>query len=201
MSKLTIAVLFALIAVLLALPGGKKPHEGELTPDMKKAIELVVQEVSLQHNETTTLVEVISVHYQIVAGKIYHMKLRVSRPTTGKYDLDAMIAHDLEGSLEILQIHEHHQEGGHHEHEEMSADMRKAMNMALRFLSAKHGEVMKITKVVSVHSQIVAGTNYHFVLQIEGVKHDLHEATVVVHHNLDDAMEVIIVKDEHIKSN
>jgi hypothetical protein len=200
MARLSVLVaLLAVVAFVVAFPGGKHEYKGKPTTEMVKAMELVVKELKTRYNEDFSIAEVVKIESQVVAGMNYFFHLKVKGSKTGDYQFNSVVNHRIHGPMSIVSIHEISHSGGKHEHEgDLTEDMKKALDVAIKFLSEKHKETMKLVKVKEVHTQVVASINYHFVIDVEGDHHDLHEVTIVVHHHFDDSMSVIVVKDVHI---
>jgi hypothetical protein len=195
-----LALLTIIVLAVALVPGGKHEHKGKPTDEMKQALDLVMAELKTRYNDELTLSQIVKIETQVVAGLNMFFTFKVKGSKTGEYLLHAAVNHRIHGPMSIVSIRELNHTGGKHQHEgDLTDDMKRALEVSMKFLSDQHNETMKLVEVKEVHTQVVASINYHFLIDIESDTHDAHEVEIVVHHNFDDSMRVIVVKDVHIQ--
>ncbi len=195
--KISHCLIIALLVVFVAAQaiGGKKEHKGEPTAEHRRAIQLVLDELEHHQHEVYKLVKINSIHEQVVSGKRFFFNICVSC-VGDEYDVEATVYRKHTGELEIHYIHEHKHSGGHHPHEELTTeDMKRGFVYAMERLTKMNQEEMLLVKFNSIHSQIVSGASYTFDMQVQGKTIPEYRAVVVVHHKLDDKMEIIRVTE------
>jgi hypothetical protein len=196
--KFLIVLTLLAAAVFSQVPGASKEHKGPLTNYHLRAIDLVLRELGDRYGQPFKLIKVHSLHEQIVAGKNYFLNMMVSCPAFESYDVEARIHHNLQDNMEIMKMVEKgHHTGAKYGHEDVSTpEMKRALDVAIKYLNVKYEDDMQMIKMNSIHTQIVSGAFYHFDMNVKGKKMSERRMEVVVHHRLDDRMEVLKAEEK-----
>lgn len=188
----TVLFLFALVAVLTFAiaaplhPGSKQEHKEDPTPSMRRAIDAVLAQLTKQHGHKHVLTKIDRIMHQIVAGRLYHLNIRVKSDQIAEYAVSATVHQKLDDSLEVTNV-----ETGRR-FDTLNQDERKALFKAMDHLSTKYGETMELVMIKNVKPQVVSGVMYHFEINVKGPKTPLKEETVAVHHHWNGEMNVNI---------
>ncbi|KAL0484507.1 hypothetical protein AKO1_005098 [Acrasis kona] len=189
---LFIAILLSVVFLCFGgLPGAKKEYKGEPTADHRRAIELVLGELKLRHNEEFKLVKIMSIHEQVVNGKNYFFHMMVACEAMIEYELDVVVHHKFTDEMTIQHIKDKSPHAGKHTHGEVTPIVLKAVDAVISHQTDKYKEGIMLVRLNTVHSQVVSGVRYQLDMVIKG-KFNVpeHQIKAVVHHTLNDELVV-----------
>jgi hypothetical protein len=117
-----------------------------------------------------TLLKIISAEVQVVAGLNYHLELEIVTPlTTLPSKIDIVVYRSLSGDYKIVSYTPiDHEIGGYTQADVNSQDVKDAAKFTVDSLNKLHNGTQKleVTKILAAETQVVAGTNYHLILDL-----------------------------------
>jgi hypothetical protein len=179
-----VVVLACLFFAVAQKTGAHHEHTSEPTADMNRAISAVLSKLDKTHDHDHTLVKIVRIAKQVVAGQMYHFDL-VVKFDDGNHNIFASVYHKLDDSMRVTKIVEGIQM------KDLSEDQKKAVFTAMQHLGQKNGEDLELLIIRKLSTQVVNGVIYKFDVRVRGTNTPIRNEVISVHHHWSGAMKVV----------